>query len=297
MNTYPTFDIANMKAFQISHELFNVDRFDNYLLNNPHVGHFHKHSFYHFVLFTQGTGHQIIDFETFPISPNMMYFMHPDQSHKWFLEENSQGYLINFSGTFLEKYGVSSQILENFEFFRIFSQKQVFEIHPDSQKEIIKHFEAILQEFEHKNLKDKHYELWIITHVLQILILASREISLETENNLQTQKGKQLYIKYLKMVENDYKHRKLPSQYAAKLHITPNHLNYICQTYGRNSAGDIIRKRILLEAKRLLVNFDKAIYEIAFELNFSDSSYFVKFFKKYTSLTPDQFRKEHYYED
>jgi AraC family transcriptional activator of pobA len=53
----------------------------------------------------------------------------------------------------------------------------------------------------------------------------------------------------------------------------------------------VIRNRVILEAKRLLVNLDLNITEIAGKLNFADNSYFTKFFKKYTGQTPEEFRK------
>jgi len=58
------------------------------------------------------------------------------------------------------------------------------------------------------------------------------------------------------------------------------------------SAGELIRDRILLEAKRLLINARMSISEIAGELEFSDNSYFTKFFKKYEGVTPDAFKKQ-----
>jgi AraC-like DNA-binding protein len=56
-------------------------------------------------------------------------------------------------------------------------------------------------------------------------------------------------------------------------------------------AGDVIRNRVILEAKRLLVNLDLSITEISYRLNFNDNSYFTKFFKKYVGSTPEEFRK------
>jgi AraC-like DNA-binding protein len=58
------------------------------------------------------------------------------------------------------------------------------------------------------------------------------------------------------------------------------------------SAGEVIRNRTLLEAKRLLTNPRLNISEIAFNLNFSDNSYFTKFFKKIEGITPEEFRKK-----
>lgn len=76
------------------------------------------------------------------------------------------------------------------------------------------------------------------------------------------------------------------------LYITPNYLNGICKDMLGKSAGQVIRDRILLEAKRLLVNAEMNVEEIAAKLHFSDNSYFTKFFKKYTGLTPDAFRRQ-----
>jgi hypothetical protein len=57
-------------------------------------------------------------------------------------------------------------------------------------------------------------------------------------------------------------------------------------------AGELIRDRILLEAKRLLVNAEMNIAEVAAELEFEDNSYFSKFFKKYVGATPEIFKKK-----
>ncbi len=57
------------------------------------------------------------------------------------------------------------------------------------------------------------------------------------------------------------------------------------------TAGELIRDRVLLEAKRLLTNGDMSITELAYDLNFQDNSYFNRFFKKYADVTPEEFRK------
>lgn len=84
---------------------------------------------------------------------------------------------------------------------------------------------------------------------------------------------------------------RLPKEYAALLYVTPNYLNAFCRHMLGKSAGEIIRNRVLLEAKRLLINADMSIAAIAYQLNFADNSYFTKFFKKYAGVTPEEFRK------
>ncbi|WP_432713706.1 helix-turn-helix domain-containing protein [Pedobacter sp.] len=58
------------------------------------------------------------------------------------------------------------------------------------------------------------------------------------------------------------------------------------------SAGQLIRDRVILEAKRLLINMKLSIADISIQLDFNDQSYFIKFFKKHTGTTPSIFRKQ-----
>jgi AraC-like DNA-binding protein len=60
------------------------------------------------------------------------------------------------------------------------------------------------------------------------------------------------------------------------------------------SAGEVIRKKVLLEAKKLLLNAELNITEISHRLNFNDNSYFAKFFKKYEYKTSEEFRKQNH---
>ncbi len=127
--------------------------------------------------------------------------------------------------------------------------------------------------------------------MLQIFALAGREISSESSGYNKTNYNAVLMKQFVELIEENFKELKLPKDYAAMLYITSNHLNFICKEQIKMSAGEVVRNRVLLESKRLLVNFELSVAAIAMELNFFDTSYFIKFFKKYTNLTPEAFRK------
>lgn len=76
-------------------------------------------------------------------------------------------------------------------------------------------------------------------------------------------------------------------EYAGMLHITPGHLNKICKQHLKKNASSIIKERILLEAKRIVLYSDKTITEIAYELNFEDSSNFSRFFPLCSKSLPE----------
>jgi AraC-like DNA-binding protein len=96
---------------------------------------------------------------------------------------------------------------------------------------------------------------------------------------------------YQKLIEQHYRSLRLPKDYADLMYITPNHLNAICNATTGKAAGELIRDRVLLEAKRMLVNAEYSIAEVGYELDFQDNAYFSRFFKKYTGVTPEEFRK------
>jgi AraC-like DNA-binding protein len=94
------------------------------------------------------------------------------------------------------------------------------------------------------------------------------------------------------LLERHYLKLRWPKEYAALLYITPHHLNAICREFLGVSTGEAIRNRIILEAKRLLVNIDLSISEVSYQLNFNDNSYFTKLFKKQVGSTPEEFRRK-----
>lgn len=84
------------------------------------------------------------------------------------------------------------------------------------------------------------------------------------------------------------------NEFANLLNITPQNLNAVCRKQTGKSASEIITGQLLLEAKRYILHTDNTINEIAEILSFSDTSNFVKFFKKNERVTPIQFREKYF---
>ena len=92
-------------------------------------------------------------------------------------------------------------------------------------------------------------------------------------------------------MEQNFRQMKSVAEYAEILNITSGHLNDTVQKEIGKTTSEIIHERIILEAKRLLYHSPKSVKEIAYELLYDDPSYFARFFKTHTQLTPEQFRK------
>jgi AraC-like DNA-binding protein len=130
----------------------------------------------------------------------------------------------------------------------------------------------------------------IRTLLLQIFILLARTDH-ENQHKQPSAYNYTLIKNFRQLIEQNFTMLRLPKDYARLLYITPNHLNAISNDMLGMPAGEVIRNRVVLEAKRLLINLDLSISEIADKLNFSDNSYFTKFFKSNTGQTPEEFRK------
>ena len=284
-STFPVYDICKLSDFQQDDLL--ISRFASYLQKHHDLYFPHKHTFYHLVLFTKGGGTHAIDFKTFAVTPYQIYFMIPGQVHSWSFEGEVDGYVIHFSPSFFESFLLKNEYLDQFPFFSGIIDDAVIQVKSALQQRIVNLFEEVIAENE--NPGQMAVDM-IRSLLLQIFILLSRTNTDTKEKSLPAY-NRTLLKTFQKLIEKNYATLKLPRDYAELMYITPNHLNALCNDLLAISAGEVIRNRILLEAKRLLINLDLTIAEIAYRLNFNDNSYFTKFFKKYTGLTPEEFRK------
>ncbi len=285
----PVYDICSIS--KIEHDDIIISRFAPYAANNKNLHTAHKHTFYHLVLFTEGSGTHSIDFENFEVKPNQIYFMIPGQVHSWNFTSKADGYIINFSSSFFNSFLLRADYLENFSFFSHDVKDAVIDIPEKAIQKIISLFEDILKEEQGMNTSS-----FAVDAIRVLLIQVFINIARLSEGKPQLSGNSYNHIllkNYKQLIEKNFKSLKLPKEYAELLYITSNHLNAVCKDVLGIPAGELIRNRIALEAKRLLINFDLSISEIAYELNFKDNSYFTKFFKKQTGLTPEEFRKKY----
>jgi len=95
---------------------------------------------------------------------------------------------------------------------------------------------------------------------------------------------------FTQLVQKQFRSQRNVNSYAVQLSITPKYLTETVKEITGKTAGEIIDDFVLLEAKLLLDNPALSIAEIADELHFSDQSFFGKYFKRHTSLSPKEYR-------
>lgn len=264
--------------------VFLAEGLNSYLLRNNDLVFPHRHNFYQFVLFTKGRGNHSIDFEHFEIESWQVYFMIPGQIHTWNFATEMHGYIFNFNAELFDTFLLRPDYLAQFNFFSGDSNKSVFTVEQAYRLQIQSILDYIIL-----NKEDEDFAKISLLYVFSLL----NKQFVPNEETVSSTYNYTILKNFKSLIEINYKSLKLPKEYAELLYITPNHLNALTKEHLGMPAGEIIRNRILLEAKRMLVIKEYSISEIAYELNFSDNSYFSKFFKKLTGFTPEEFRKNY----
>ncbi|HEV7378847.1 MAG TPA: helix-turn-helix transcriptional regulator [Dyadobacter sp.] len=279
----PRLDICTLSDYR--EDDLMISRLSDYLIEHQNLVFPHRHSFYHLVFFTKGSGSHTIDFQSFPVKNNQIYFMAPGQVHAWHFEGEMEGFVVNFSGTFFQSFLLRQEYLESFFFLNSVTEDAVLNMSDELTDEVNIQFETLLQQ----SRKVGSLQVDMIRLIL-LQIFITIEHGHPHPSKLSAPLQNAVIRSFLKLIETNFIDKRLPGNYSEMLHVSPNHLNALAKEHLGKQAGEVIRERVLLEAKRLLIMPELTVAEIAYRLNFNDNSYFTRFFRKYAGMTPEAFR-------
>lgn len=285
----PTYSICNLLGADQCVAEFLVMRISDFMKSHPDLIFPHRHAFYQIVLFTEGGGEHTIDFESYPVKPHQVYYMAPGQIHSWHFKPDAEGYIVNFNESFFTAICHNPNFIAEFPLFNTVSGQPVNVLETECCSEVHGLMERMLDEYQ---LDADFRNDFLRALLMQMLVLLSR--ALPKLSKVEVSRHQLTVLRnFEKLIEQHFKEKRLPRDYAEMLFITPNHLNALSNSVLGKPAGELIRERVVLEGKRLLVNSDYTVTQIADMLHFEDNAYFTRFFKKNTSMSPEIFRQDY----
>jgi AraC-like DNA-binding protein len=232
-----------------------------------------------------------IDFKKYNLKKDALFFINVNQWYGFNKLGSDDGYLIYYNRDFYcveihDKEVSCDGILYNnvYEIPVVFLAKE----HSNMMAGIIKELITEL------NQDESSAEEMLRILLKEIIIKSTRiwKASHELEGNEDKQEVEFLR-KFSQLVELNFRQYHSVSDYAEILNITPKALTKRINKYGKATPNDIIKDRIILEAKRLLAHSELNVKEIAYDLGYEDPAYFNRLFSKVAEIAPAEFRKQY----
>lgn len=243
----------------------------------------HKHDEYFELIFLkEGEGFHSIEDEKFVVSTPEFYFLKPGQLHFWQFTAIPKGFVVLFKE---EEFDAIAE-RDLLEMNRALLANTRIGLKPENFPAGI--LEELFTEFKTESRFSKP-----ILHGLQKALLGKMLQLAESETQKPAAPAT-LFDSFQQLLEKEFPKLHKVNQFAGLLNTSPQNLSTICMKQTGRNAHEMITSRVLLEAKRYILHTDNTINEIGEILSFSDTSNFVKFFKKAEGVTPLQFREKYF---
>lgn len=99
------------------------------------------------------------------------------------------------------------------------------------------------------------------------------------------------FKEFMLLLGTNYKKERSVGFYAEQMHLSPKYFTTLIKKASGQTAADWINHYVILEAKNLLKYSTMNVQEIAYSLNFPNQSFFGKYFKHHTGMTPSQYKR------
>ena len=256
-----------------------------YLKNKEKASKPHRHSFFQLLWF-KNSGDHYVDYKIIRHPKNSLFTINQNQIHCFCPKSSNEGFLFHFNDSFIAK--LSLEILARFS-LHIFNEIDRSFLALSEKESIILKRQLKIISVELKTSKEPHSE--VIMHQFLALLYKIEQIKKERfllKSDLNADFISVVKFKQL-IIDNIYQQMRI-SNYATALGITPKKLTLLAKRYLGTTPGALIKEMKILEAKRRLTEHQLSIKEIAHKVGFDQPTYFTKFFKKETGITPKQFQ-------
>lgn len=260
--------------------------------NIEHKNHYdftklHRHNYFELLFFEKGGGENLVDFIPYEVKNHSCYIIYPGQTHLLKRAPGSSGHLIQFresviSSTQLEKRLQQKIWSGSADAIFFENEAEVFQ-KAAAFTQLLNKQEAV----SNSNTKIKEHLLYALLYYL-----CGLEHSEEANASIDS-----AFYAFQQLVDLHFKKEQRVSFYINALGISEKRLATLSKKHMGISPLQLIHRRILLEAKRLLLLGEQAHKEIAYELSFDSPASFSAFVKKKTGMTASevqgQFSKTH----
>ncbi|PUZ27787.1 AraC-type DNA-binding protein [Chitinophaga costaii] len=241
------------------------------------------------IVFLKAGGHVVVDFQEYQLEQDALFFINAGQYYRF--DTSCIGTLLYYNRDFYcveihdKEVACDGILFHNvYEIPVIFMEPATSDI-----------MQGILREIKIELAQEDSGLEEMLRILLKQLIIRATRIWKHTHqvDNEDIRQEVEFSRTFSQLVEWHYTRFHTVAEYAELLHITPKALNKRITRYSQTTPNEVIKSRIMLEAKRLLAHTPLSVKEIGYKLGYDDSSYFIRLFTKQAGASPQFFRQQY----
>lgn len=239
----------------------------------------------------EGASRFNISLRDYELVPNRMVIVLPNQiiEHRWF-SPDFKAIFFAASKNLLESLPKVGNVLSLFFYLKDYP---CFDLTPREQQIIQEYYDFIRTRLKNK---DDLYRREVVMGLMQGFFFELCNIfnshAPTAPSALKNKSRKEhIFEHFYETLIESYQSERSVKFYADQLCLTPKHLSGVVKEVSGKTVGEWIDELVILEAKALLNSSSMNIQEISDRLNFANQSFFGKYFKHYTGVSPKEYRK------
>jgi len=250
----------------------------------------HRHTYYEIIWITEGSGMHMIDFKDYAFQGPCLFLLQPSHIHQIRKDGPTKGYVLKFNESVFAAETGAENLLLKYGIFDNINVQPVLHLNASAVALLDDLMQKMLQEYKQPtDLSEVIIASYLKIFLLQVYKL--KDVHQEISHPAPEPRYL-IYRTFKQMLEECYQQQHAVQPYADELALTTRTLNEITHKYAGKNVSQLIKERLVLEAKRLLHHGQLSVKEIAAQLGFEDAAYFTRFFTKNTGTSPIAFRNK-----
>lgn len=260
-----------------------------YFEDNSSFDHLQHNNFYSLIWIKKGSGLLKVDYSEYLFDEGRLFTFAPYQPFMFSTDQKISGVVIQFHSDFYCIHKIAQETNCDKLVFNNIYQEPSIDIDTAVAQKLDLIIAQLKAEFDgHENVE---YKLLVPNLIIFLVTIARIKAQAKSISPQFSEADIPFILRSLKTgIEENYKEKHSASDYAELLNISPNALAKLVKTHFNKTLTDLITERIIIQAKRELYLTNKSIKEIAWLLGYADESYFSRFFKVNTDISPQMYR-------
>ena len=241
-----------------------------------------------FAMCLQGSATVKVNLQEYKISSNELVTLMPDAIvHGYSFSDDFKGVMVLVSKSVAED--LLPDITSVLPILMDFRQSPVIKLMPDEAKSLYDFYNFIWEKLPKVYGDYGKHELngLLLSIFYEVLSVYKERFAYD---KFKRTRNEEMFYKFYSLIEKEYCKERSVVHYADRLCISPKHLSMVVKKVSGRTASDWIDDYVILQAKQMLRSSSLTIQEVSRELNFSNQSFFGKYFKKHVGMSPSEYR-------